>query len=545
MDIWLNSSWLLLLVPLMLRIAPLPSDRHDPWRLQLDLPLALLCALGTAAFKFIYLGPAILGADDFFMTDEPMVCTTLHGLSSGTISLVTRQPGASLLPALLARFMGAVDALAWGAISATAALGACWFLLARLLYGRTAGLAAALFSCSMTPLALMPRNLTVYPEATLALLVCTLTGAVVLLRKERWALALAGVGAGVALLGDFIGLFYAAPTLAIGMWRVQQGWREQSRRRLAVRLTLLLSPVLLSFGVGRAITPPTMWGLETQIQEYILDINGEIPDWITRMKRPNEYAPGEPPREISAPVAWVWRRMPDLKSSFKGQDYRWGRVGPLEILRSVGRVFLFSFVEQNPGRRSPYGEGPIAQERAQHVYPWLPLMIMALGVFCWALRTRRWELAGLLLLLLPYLLSLRYQMSTRVMPRFLFAPMAAWPILVGVAWAALAQRQVDATARAKALWLRLLAPAVTTVALALMIFGVVPSFLEATAAWRKPNSIQKSIFHRLAIAPEQWQGAQAKPSEDHLLKDCSAYFHYQWSQGLDFRGTLYGQWWRR
>ena len=551
MDLWLNSSWLLLLVPLLLRLVPLPSDRDDPWRLGLDLPLALLCALGTAAFKFTLFAPAHLGILSFFSSDEPMICSTLLGLSTGEFKIVERQPGAALLSGLLSRSLGAVDALAWSAMTATAALGATWYLLARLLHGRTAGLAAALFSCALPPLALMPRNLTFYPVATACMLFCTLAGVVALLRRDRWAVGLAGVGAGAALLGDAVGLFYAGPTLLIGLVRALQGekkwsgWRDAPHRELALRAALLLLPLLVSFGVARVITPRHMWGLESQIQKYhAMNLHAQIPAWATRMER-KEQLPGDPaPPEVSAPVAWLWERMPDLKSHLRGQDYLWGHSTPLEMGVSVWRVFLLSFAELHPEKRVLPGRGHIDTEKQLRVMPWIPLLLLSLGVSCWALWSRRWVLAGVLFLLLPYAMALRNQMATWVFPRLLFTPMAAWPVIMGVAWAALSQRRDVSGKLARSPWARPLTPAVTGALLVLMISGAVPSFLSLRAARHQPMDLQGSVFQRLAQETGIWRVRRLDLSIRENLRLCSELFHDQWRRGVDSRGTLFGQWWK-
>jgi len=563
-NLWLNSSWLLLLLPLVLRLLPLPSDGKDRWRLSVDLPLALVCALGTLAIKYLTVNFKATGLlnPPFFSSDEPMVCSTLIAMSTGEIQLVERQPGAALLPGLLSRWLPAVDALGLSAMVATASLGACWYLLARLLAGRTAGLAAALFSCAMTPLVLMPRNLTFYPTATLAMLIGTLCGALVLLRpgSGRGPLLLAGIGAGVALLGDFIGLFIAGPTLAIGLIRALENWRKVPRRQLAMRVALLMLPVLISYGVGRVITPARMHGLETQTQKYLsLGLKMRVPAWATRLKAPESLHSGEPAVDVSAPVEWIWRRLPDLDASLVGRDYRWGRSSPVEMAASVVRIFLFSFAEPDPDQVAYPNDKHRDMDMGGRLAPWFPLLLLSLVVVCVSLRARPWVLAGFLLLLLPYALLLRQQMSGLLFPRFLFAPMAAWPVLLGVAWASASQRD-EATA-APSFLKRLLFPTVSVAALALLLSGLVPSFLAPDATWRKPYYLGNPVFLRLATHTGYWQKTPDGPmpltaptmqpnitrkhnpeTSDNLIM-CSDLFQRQGRRGIDPRGTLYGRWW--
>ena len=553
MTLWTHTSWLLLLVPLLLRVLPLPVDSGDRWRLKVDLPLVLLAAVASVVVKFLLISPLMMNHELFFVSDEPWVCATMHGTRTGSFDLVHRQPGAALFPALLSRWLGATDGLGWGALLSCGGLGALWFLAGRLLHGRTAGLLAVAWSCAMAPLVVMPRNITFYPEATFSMLFCLVCGLVALKRDDTWAIVLAGVGVGVALLADFVGLFFCVPTLAIGLIRVLR----PPRKRWQVRLAALLLPVLISFGVGWVITPPNMAGLETQLRWYVEDLDGQIPRWATRLpdNTPPPEFEGDPGAVKHSPLqTWIGSRMPDLRANIKGSstDYRWGRSNPLAIPLTVFRVFLYSQAKRNPNREFSYGEGTIDVERAKHVYPWLPVLLLSLVVFIWALRTRRWELAGIVLLLLPFASSLNYQLGTRVMHRFLFTPMSAWPLVMGVAWAWLAQRR-----RPPALspaWLRLLAPVLVVCALSVLVAGALPSFLHPQAEWRESNNLGRSVWTFVGGREKFWKSANPPdwnaPEMRHLnfpveeFKPCVDLFRDDVKRGNDPRGTLFQQWWR-
>lgn len=553
MTFWTHTSWLLLFIPLLFRVLPLPVDSTDRWRLGVDLPLALLAALASVVAKFHLLSPLLMEQEMFFVSDEPLVCATMQGLRAAEFDLVARQPGAALIPSLLSRWLGATDGLGWATLLSCAGLGALWYLGGRLLHGRTAGLLAVAWSCALTPLAVMPRNLTFHPEATFSMIFCLVCGLVVLKRDETWAIALAGVGVAVALLADFVGLFFCVPTLAIALFKVLGKPRKQWRKRLVV----LLLPVLLSFGVGRIITPPNMPGLETQLRWYVEDLDGRFPRWATKIRNdapPPEFE-GDPGSFKHSPVqTWIGNHMPDLRDNIRGSstDYRWGRSNPLTIPYTVFRVFLYSQAKRQQEREFSYGEQTIDVERAKHVYPWLPLLGIALAVTLWALRARRWELAGVVLLLLPFASSLSYQLDTRVMHRFLFTPMSVWPLVMGVAWAWLAQRRRPPAP--SPVWLRLLGPVVVTGALVVLVAGALPSFLHPQAEWRQPNILGRSVWTFVGTHEKYWNRDAppnwGDPAMRHLnlpvkeFKPCAELFRDDVKRGNDPLGNLFPDWWR-
>ena len=234
MEFLLHTPLLLLLLALALRLAPLRVDRDEPWNTPLDVTMALLLGLGTAVVKAWWLALFVMmeGTDTSDMSD---ICSTVEGLRYLDITSVKRQPVAALLPAVLSHPLGFFDGLCASALLSAAGMGAALYLWARTLHSRAAGVATVLFSCAFTPLVVMTRYLTFYPECIAAYALCAASVAAALRWRTRATLGLAGAGVGLALAVDHMGLVFALVPLTVAFVvalrppaREQQ---QQSRRR--------------------------------------------------------------------------------------------------------------------------------------------------------------------------------------------------------------------------------------------------------------------------------------------------------------------------
>jgi hypothetical protein len=132
------------------------------------------------------------------------------------------------------------------------------------------------------------------------------------------------------------------------------------------------------------------------------------------------------------------------------------------------------------------------RHRKEQVAPWLPVAWTCLGLSLLALWRRPWLLAGLLITVLPFAVSLRGTTHWEVTVRYLALAYPMLPLLLGVAIALLAQgalRADSATAAAEGdrrPWRGLLRPAAVSLFLLVATLGIFPSWLSPAAPWRTP-----------------------------------------------------------
>ena len=493
----LVSPLLILLLGLGLRLLPLRAERNEPWRSALDLSLALGLGLGTAALKAWYLAVYAMtdGTDTF---DLPDVCITVDALRSWDLQAVVRQPVAALLPTLLSYPLGFFDGVAAGALASAAALGAALYLWGRTLHSRAAGIAAALFSCALNPQVVMTRQLTFFPESVAAFGLCAAGAAAALRWRNLPTLGLAGAGVGLALAAEHTGLIYGLAPLGVALVVALRA----PPRRIPLRLAVLLAPILLTWIAARVVTPPGMRTLEDKSAIYTIDNVGhpltnpfdgahQHDDELLMRLRRRVY-----PRDLFRYNSFVER-----------QGYNWGRSGPLGMARALATVALLGAEQPSAEVRSIEGKRwDTDKNRAHHVTPWIPVVLVALLLTLLALWRRPRELAGLVVLLCPFAVLLWHTAATQVFPKTLMAPMLPIPLLLGVGWATLSLRAEDGrllpfVRRPLALWpwgetsdtgeaaapgrlARLAAVVLPGGVAALLVLGLIPGWLSPSASWR-------------------------------------------------------------
>ena len=546
MDSLLHSVWLLPLAPLFLRALPLHERRDAPWRTSTDLGLAALLGATTALVAAFYLAPQY-SSDSAASFDFPSTCLTVARFLTDVPAeqMVIRQAGAALLPALLAMPLGIMDGLAAGALLSAAAVGASLYLWGRALCGRTAGVVAAVMGVAMVPHVVLPRFLGFYPELAAGCALCVAGAAMALRWRTGAALGAAGAGAGLALLADHPGLLYALPMMALCAVVACAA----PRRRVPLRLVALLLPVVLSWVVARAITQPTIQCFEAKISAVLADVHharsADLEQW-------------SPQRGQGIPGFGLLQQIATRPRDFKqfaghpGAGYRWGYSGPLQIVRTLAALALLpgEFLESDGAQRPATAAAPggvpdwsvEAAKRTRHdIIPWVLLALVGLVPALVWLRRRPLEALGLLVLILPFALSLATMSQTQVWNRYLMAPMIPVPVLAGVAWAALALRRGGPDAppvfsRLAPVFSRLppalgrLPPALVSGVLAsLLVLGWIPSWLSPRAPWRlvplyllneEHREVMGQVETRLASAavpgnrhaaltaprsPDQWQ----------------------------------------
>ncbi len=449
-------SPLLLLVPLLLarRLPgnPLASDRWD-WRI--DPPLAVLCGAGLGLLWGFWLARYHLLGEVVTAADYQAYCASVTALGSPDVDYwyPMRSVAAGVLPWLLSRSLGILDGLAAAALVSAMVLAASLYLWGRALHGRLAGLAAAITASAATPLVLTTRHVSFYPEIA-ACLAAGAAGAALAVRYRSWpAIAAGSAGAGLALLSDTRGLIFGLPFLAlvtaVALWA--------PRRRIPGRLAALAAPLLAAWLLGGPAFAPTA-PLEFQLATSANDTSG------------------------AGSV---------MSESDASRGYRFGHSNPLLIPSTLVTLWQTSsrvsddFGDREVGRRNE-------RHRKEQVAPWLPVAWTCLGLSLLALWRRPWLLAGLLITVLPFAVSLRGTTHWEVTVRYLALAYPMLPLLLGVAIALLAQgalRADSATAAAEGdrrPWRGLLRPAAVSLFLLVATLGIFPSWLSPAAPWRTP-----------------------------------------------------------
>ena len=489
----MEALWLLLLWPALFFLLPLKADRDAPWNTAVDACVALALGLLTAAVKAWWTAPEMI-MEPVTGSDPAAACVTTYALASGEVWRAHRPTAGALLPAGLSGWLGTLDAVLVASWIYTALQGAAIYLWARTLAGRSAGVAAAVLSCAVAPLAMMTRHFSFYPMAAASYTLCAAGVTAALRWRNLPSLAAAGCGLGLALAADHPGLLYALPmggvALVVALW--PDGRPRFWRRRAPWRLALLLAPVLLSWLVTRAITPPDIGAFERKVIAYMGDSVGHL-------RNPHQ-------RPVPGFVGQLarWAIPADqFEPADRGHQggYRWGYAGPLQVARTLVALGLFATQPRHSGPRT-FGQQNMQWDgvRQVQVDPWLPLLGLGLLVTLVALRRRPRELVGLLLVLLPFGLLLATQIRSQLYPRFLMAPLAPLAALLGVALAwpswrpgANPAHRAGIVARLRAArealllrrlqWLRALLAGVLALSL---VAGWIPGWLSPTASWRKP-----------------------------------------------------------
>lgn len=540
-----------MLLALGLRLLPLGRDPHEPWSTSVDVSLALGLGLATAAAKAWYLAVFAMtdGTDTF---DLPDICITVEALRAWDLQAVVRQPVAALLPTLLSYPLGLFDGVAASALISAAALGAALYLWGRVLSGRAAGVAAAVFSCALNPLVVMTRQMTFYPESVAAFGLCGAGAAAVLRWRNLPALGLAGASVGLALAAEHSGMIVALIPLTLALITALAA----PRRRVPLRLAVLLAPILLSWVVARVVTPPGMRSFEDKAATYTIDNVGHA------LTNPFTVVNQQDHSLLMTLRRWAYPRDLFRYNSFvERQGYQWGRSGPLGAARALATVALLSAEQPSDEVRSIAGKRwDTDKNRARHVTPWVPVALVSLVLVVLAMWGRRRELLGLLAVLSPYAALLVHTAQNQALSKTLMTPMIPIPLVLGLAWVTLARRgpggrllpaalrrllpgspseqEPDAPPPRPPVAKRAAAVALPGALAALLVLGVVPGWLSPTAPWRLRAASDPDFYNvqtQAAAAARGQPPVTGKPRREA----CEALFSADINRGIPATSRLY------
>ena len=387
----------LLLLPTLQRLLMrrLPGKGPEPAAptVALDLPLALLLGVATAAISYALLAPIYLEGREItedFLEYCAVVRWARDGAPAAVEPLLMRQVAMGLPTALVASQVGLIESMRLTSLACAAALGAVLYLWGLVLADRTAGVVACLLTLTMGPVVLMTRHLTFYPMFTLLTALCGLLASVALRWPRPLTLAAGSVGVGLLLLADQIGLVWAPfffVALLAAAWRSRGVAAEQAptppRRRWAKVARMagaLLLPLVISWVVAGALPAPNL-----------------------------HSAPGDgdtvPRASLEQRVAYhlqahLHKDVPD-----QGGGVMWGHGGLSSWLGSAMNLpGLMAMAGQSPNFNKVAGH-PERDISRRQLLPWQLAGAAAL-ILAMVLLRRRWRWLQLLLVLLPFVLYL-------------------------------------------------------------------------------------------------------------------------------------------
>jgi hypothetical protein len=406
----LAGPWLLVLLPLALRVLAVRGVEPERPRLAVDLSLALGVGLGAALLSTALLSKAITQYFPLSAADFDHYCQLVAQIAAGDPlpSSGVRLPPPAWLPAALVAPLGLIDALAVQSFLALSLTCAALYLWGLALHGRLAGVCAAVLVGAVGPVGFLARDVSFYPVVVASSTLLAASVAASFRFRGLWAPALAGLAAAAVLLADVRGVLFAGPLVALGL--LVAVIRARHWKLGLVRIALLIAPVVASWFIARAVVPPQLTGLERQAVLYadqaVRDA-GLSPDLLAR-----EHAESE-----------------------SQQGFVWGLSSPARIPAVLD--FSSRLLDVIPLEVS-YSERNV-QLRRRHLLPWLWPGLGALALSVLALVQRPWRLMALVTTAAPFGSMLWATGQVLPQERHLATGLVLLPLLMGLAVAALHQ----------------------------------------------------------------------------------------------------------
>lgn len=409
----------LAILALSTRFLPGSTLWNEEWRSRVDVPLAGALATAGALLNTFWMIPRSYSGYPVWASSFTDYCDLVAGQAAGLAAGKnnTRSTIGAWLPAQWAPSTGTVDALTLYGILGLFLIFAGIYLWARFAHGRTAGVLAVIAAFPIPAVLHNARDITFYPAVNGSAVVLA-AAVVAMARYPGWAPALlAGISAGMLLILDVRGLMLGLAFLAcaIGLAVV----RATNHKVRALRLLLVLAPVLLSWNLAGRFQNPNLIGLWPQSQFYVDEVARQAkvePWWANYDVRPL------PPPGKTGPVKIEC-------------DFQWGRGTPSELLCAVRRMSEFN--RGVPDQVRTWSEAERFQ--ASHFWPWVAPVATGLLLALGALRKRPWQALAMVATVAPF--AYLYVNMGRMLPqlRFLSLYALAIPVVFGVALAALAE----------------------------------------------------------------------------------------------------------
>lgn len=498
-----DPLWPALLLPLLWGwLAPRTQEPGAaPWRWGADLALALLCGLAVAGLSGGWLARFAIADGPFLTSDFHDYCATLHPQAEGDIAALTRSRPmlAAALPVALVKELGVMDALAWGALGGTAAIGAGLYLWGRAVHGRLAGATAALAVGVIPELLSFSRTLSFYPEITGGLALATGAAAVALRFPGMGTLLLGALGVALAFLIDLRGLVWGLSCGGLVLLACFRGPRWSWPLKVAV----LAGVIVGAWRLGPAVYQPQLDPLEahTNLRKRLEDSRVAVPEDFPE---------------------------PDT-------TYLWGRSDPAQIPQTL--LQLREQAAAVPAELRDARGGFV--HRTRRVEPWKRVATGAALVALLGMLRGRERLVRTVLLVglsLPWLASLQGAVAVqRSFPRFLGSGAPVLALVLGVAFAVLVHGPaLRFRAPPPRSWRTAVQPVGAVLLALLLVLGVVPSWFSPVASWKAPLTAENGHLWRAV----DWMAGEKVPrgTEVGCVRGLSA----DAAAGLDWRGSLFG-----
>ena len=369
-------SWALLigLITVVLRCVRPKIDTPSKGQIWVLLCIGILLSAWLAHYRFSiwYLDPWPALASDFIQ-----YCDAIVSAEQGTTARFTqRSPIAAQLVSFLSPHLGIIDGLVISNAIAFVVLSLSIAFWAWLAGGRYAALLSVSVMISFVSFAVMTRMLDFYP---LYAAVWTLSASLSALSIKKMNPIWAAIGAGLALLMDPRGLFWALSALAIaaGVSVMHRRWTH----------LIALLPLLCSYGIANFLIPSDAPSLELQA-------------WWFAQERAGQFNP--------EPIAWAH------------DGFVWGHSSILDIPTTLWTLLSLSRPELLAGHHTG-----LLNERMGYVWPKVTVL---LGLFTWLIFSKSrpsWrKFLVLMVPAVPFMLALWQTSTSQIAVRRL---LLAWP----------------------------------------------------------------------------------------------------------------------
>jgi len=362
----------------------------------------------------------------------------------------------SVLPMLLPRAfyaeLGVFDALAFGALCSSFAVGFLFYIWGALLGGSSLGIIAVLFALIPAPMTFIGRMLTSYPEMSVCFMLGSVATCCGILSKKPIAMLFGGIGVGIILLADTRGIIWAIPYF-IGLI-IAALFRGTKQNRI-VRLVLLIIPIWYSYSLASQVYVFNAIGIEQQV-----DLRPMLYRWAK-----------------SYPPPW------DYPSNFT-----WG----MNPFSEFPKTIQFLMEQGNLNVPNDLISAQVLRGRViSQQYFYFAGLGALLAMFQW--RRTPWRLFALFITLSPFLIGFQGALTMlEEHTRFYIQTLPGVIILWAIAWQGV--NSIGA-------WMRPLnwkqnnfQLFIKTAILLSLILGSIPSILSPTAEWRREWNGTDSSF---------------------------------------------------
>ena len=446
--------------------------------------IAVVCGVGFWWFAFEKLGrPHML--HPWNTADMSDYCNAiLHLLGEPDVPWsIKRSKITGWVAVALTEENGIMSALRTSSAVATCLVGGGLFLWGRIAAGRTAGLLAAMAGLALSPLVLLPRILTFYPMVAAFFVLGAVGETAGIVHRSPKALAFAGAGIGLALLGDVRGLVWAVPWTVGALIAVLISTNKKRA------LKWFLMPLAISFAIGNWSYTDDAVSFEEQLDvRPLFEMYGS--------KDPAHQPPYD-----------------------SGGNFVWGHSGPWR-LPQTGWFILKQLTLKPP----PWFPPPVSRFAANnHLEPMKPLWVGAglLAVLCLIRRPR--ALLAVACTVTPFAIAFHGQTGmAEIRVRFLCQIMPALALLIGVSLG----RLVDLIPGPFRTWNEGSHPVRSVAAgglLLAVVTGEVSTAASPWARWRRPWPVVSEL---LVMHPDSEivgeLGDRKKPCARALKRDQDA-----------------------